>query len=272
MSESSVEFSGASRWWGEFHFPEPGQRYMQLGPLRLWLSRKHDEWRVFTLRGNDPFASEMSLLQEVEAQEIPEEAKGRRFAFGASPERIRIAPKMPDRSMVVRPDALLSISPGATVELYVSYPVWLELIFGHPPAAQDHFPVFQSTESWFGRNTTDGELCYASLSPLCGQSSDLVLPPHRIVTKLRVNNRSTTSLDIERIKIPVRHLSIFADANGCLWTETVSLIRNETNDLASLRVLDGPPEQAKGAHALSPASVRPDANLVERAFQALFSK
>ena len=259
-------------WWGEFAFTPGETRSLHLGPLRLWLNRQTDEWRMYFLQGTDPFAPEFMALevQTDDEGEIDSAAKARRFGFGQSPERIHLSPKLPDRPMVVRPDALLSVPSGATIELYVSYPVWLELVFGMPPVARESIAIFQSTESWFGPNPTEGELCYASRSALCSTFTELLLRPHRVITKLRVKNRGDAALDIERIKIPLRHLSIFADEDARLWTETVSLVGGETDERTSMRILEGPPAQAKNADCLRPPEVRPDANLMERALHALF--
>lgn len=257
-------------WWGDFEFSLDETKTLQLGPLRMWLHRQADEWRMHTLRGTDPFSPAFLKLGPGDITEIDVDVTSRRFAFGQSPERIRLSPKMPDRPMVVRPDALLSIPPGATIELFVSHPLWLEVVFGNPPLARENVTIFQSTDSWFGPSPTVGELCYASRSSLCAEFTQLVLRPHRVITKLRVINRGDTSLDIERIKIPLRHLSVFADENALLWTETVTLVRGDTNDLTSMRILEGPPDQAKNADCLCASQVRPDSNLMERAMQALF--
>lgn len=269
-SASSPQTFHHTPWWAEYEFSLDETRSLHLGPLQLWLQRQADEWRTYTVRGKDPFAPNFVALAPDAIAEIPSDATCRRFAFGQSPERIRLAPKMPDRPMVVRPDALLSVPPGATIELFVTHPLWLELVFGHPPVARESIAVFQSTESWFGPSAAEGELCYASRSSLQTEFTQLVLRPHRVISKLRIHNRGDSSLDIERIKIPLGHLSIFADENALLWTETVSLVRGDTNELTSMRILEGPPEQAKNAERLCVPELRSDTNLMERAIHALF--
>jgi hypothetical protein len=64
---------------------------------------------------------------------------------------------------------------------------------------------------------------------------------------VRIRNQAPTKLEFERIKIPVPNLSIFADTSAHLWTEPVTLERDEDGDFAGLRLGKGAPDEASAA-------------------------
>lgn len=266
--------SGFAPWWGTHQLQEGGTGYLRVGPLRVWLCRLPTEWRITTLSGDDPHDTHLVPLTTPAdglAESVPPHADIVRFGFARAPEAITWVPRLADRAVVVRPDRPFALASGESVQLYVSSPAWLRFSFGSNDSAHHELPIFRPSDTWFGPHTREGELCYASRSLLRLSASEVEVRPHRVVTELLVRNRGNDSLHVDRLRLPVEHLSVYADGEGRLWTERVTLVREHEKDFAAVRIGEGPPPEAKRPERVSSARRDAGPNLVVRAFQAIFS-
>ena len=99
-------------------------------------------------------------------------------------------------------------------------------------------PSIRRSDTWFGSNTLEGELCYSTRSS-ARLNLDAIEPhPHRAVTPVEIRNEGANILPIERLRVPVQALSVYADAEGRLWTDAVCFARREDENLASISTLE----------------------------------
>ena len=56
-----------------------------------------------------------------------------------------------------------------------------------------------------------------------------------------MRNLADSNLSVERLKLPMPNMSLFASEDGQLWTETVTLQREQEGELASLQLGKKPP-------------------------------
>ena len=228
------------RWWGEVTLPIGRVARWRAGPSTVHVERRSSDWRVWHDRGADAYAVVAERIRTLD-EAPPEGAPALRFSFAETPDTLHVRPRLADRPVVVRPETPLAVPPGETVTLYASTPVWMALKFevrrtrrGRAPASDlavvAELPSARPTDTWFGPNTREGELCYAVRTAARTEVADLPLRPHRAVTALTVANQATTPLDVQRIAVPMHFLALYVDPEGRLWTDGVRFVREPDED------------------------------------------
>ena len=76
-------------------------------------------------------------------------------------------------------------------------------------------------------------------------------------------------LHIEKLKVPVPHLSLFASNEGHLWTEALTLERKEDSDGTKVR-LDDRPTQIMTTECIAPPRRKMSKGFLLDAFGELF--
>lgn len=257
-------------WWGKYRLNLGQHAFWQIGPLRLDIQRfqqeirvSHDEDGVWTEdSGPWRFESEPGETRELEHTD--------RFIFSSTRDELELLPALADRPVVSRPVTPLALPAGEETTLYISTPLWLQL----RPAGSDKvffdIPIQRPSDTWFGHSTREGELCYASRTLARLRLEEVQARPHRAITPLVIINRSETPLVFERLNLPAPFLSIFADGNGTLWTEPVTMKQEEDEETASLEVGRHAPAQAPGARLIASPRKQGDKAIWHRAFSAVF--
>lgn len=263
-------------WWGEFRLDLGEVKRWHVGPTGLWIQRREHEWRLWHQQQNDPLAADLDVASTSSEEDVPEGATPHRFTFGRGVATVSLTPALADRAVIAKPESPFFVPSGESVTLFVSTPAWIVLQFGSPPKRLMEIPAFRASDTWFGSSTLEGELAYATRTSGRLSLAELPLRPHRAVTPVRIRNRAADALFLERLKVPVTYLSLFRDLRGDgaahLWTEAVTLVRDESGDLAGLQIGRGAPDEAGDTRASKVAGPRQQAetNLVLRAFSKLF--
>jgi hypothetical protein len=260
-----------ARWWGTFPFPSGVTLRWQVGGLRLVVTRSPREWRVSWWR--DPHATApIEVAQAATADALPSDSECVRAAFAHSADPLTLTPALADRAVVATPNVSFQVLPGEEVVAYVLAPLWVRVAVGPAARVVADVPIQRPPDTWFGVNTIEGELCFAARTELSLDPDGLGLPVPRAVTPVRMRNTGTDPLQVDRVRLPMPDLALFADSNGQLWTPEVRLER-ERGNLARVTVGTEAPAGATGpctqvAPAREPAK---DPTLVV-AFSALFGR
>lgn len=239
--------------------------HWQIGPLELWVTYANDECRVAHRWGEDSAAS------VADTREKPDTLAWQRFALRAPAPTVILRPRMPDRSVIVRPATPLTIMPGQDVVFFVSIPPWvrIELVDGAtPPVPLLEVPVVRLSNSWFG-SPVDGELCYA-LKTRARRGMDAQARPDRTVCPLRIRNASPAPLAVERLALNVMHLAVFQGETQ-LWTNLGELVHQGADALTRVTIRPGPPPYDNARAQLADMRIHPEKGLMVRAFQSLRS-
>jgi hypothetical protein len=255
-------------WWGTFELPDGEVRRWRVGPTTLWIQRLRGEWRVLHEHEDDPLATPLEIATPVESDALPTANPPERFV-DADAHSIRLLPTTADRAIVTRPQSPFHILPERDVTLYVSSPLWMRLQSEPSGDALCEFPIHRPSDTWIGSSTREGEVGYATVTHCRLELDDVPQRPHRAVTRVRIRNRSSQALHLQRLSVPVPFLSLFAGRRG-LWTDAIALTR-EGNDgeLADLEVEKLPPECEAGEQVAVARQPR-EAGVLVRAFGALF--
>ncbi|MGE0081253.1 MAG: hypothetical protein AB7U81_08145 [Thiohalomonadaceae bacterium] len=257
----------ANPWWGEFSLAagEPGR--WRIGPLVLWIECAHKEWRLAWQREG---ACGEGSAGDAGERFLPDAAATQRFAFRQPGSTVSLQPALADRPVVFRPAQPLSIPPGETCTLYLESPLWLVVQAGEPRQSLADVPLSLPSDTWFGPPVRPGGLAYALTTPAAMELT--AVADGHAVTPLSIRNGTDADLPVQRIHLPVPLLALYRAGDGRLWTEAVVLERSgSADDLASLRLGRGAPEEAGNCTLLAPARQSGDRNLVIQAFSRLFS-
>lgn len=246
--------SPPTHWWGDHSLAVSQTGSWRLGDLAIWATRSATEWS-FLYRYEEGCASDRAETR-LPTNEAPPEisdarVSGRRIAFRSTTDSLKLRPALPDRPLVVRLEAPLTIPGGEVVCVYVGLPLWARFETGPSSINLIDIPICRVSDSWFGQLAGAGELCYASKT---SARQDLaMLPPTqtRARAAVRIENRVESALSLETLRLPVGNLSLFSDDLGRLWTQTIDLIHEEEGESAALELGNLPPSHATGAQLLA---------------------
>lgn len=257
-------------WWGSFQLGEGDTLSWRLGGVHLALQGLGSEWQIAwdELEGD----ADESWRMTTDAPFPSAPAHLERYAFRQPSSALRVTPALADRAVVSTPRVPISVLPEEEVTLYVGSPVWLRIEAQEPWRLIRDQPVRRPSDTWSGSTPLEGELCYASRT-LATLDADR-LPEYFPwpISPVRVCNRSQTVLELEKLNLPAPYLSIFATPRGRLWTQRLSMIREEDGEMARLQFDSAPPEVPGGTDLLQKPRRRPDRNLLVRGFSSLLKR
>jgi len=149
-------------WWGRRRVPVGSSGRWRIGPLTLWIQRLDGEWRIAHDSSGDP--QDVSLQEELpaDAGDLLLMDGVTRYVVAGKSEEIVLSAALADRAVVTSSEKPLGVPPGEQVSVYVSSPLWVRIETGRPAKLLCELPTFRPSDTWFGPNTIDGELCYAS--------------------------------------------------------------------------------------------------------------
>lgn len=279
---SSVDSSVFTPWWGAYTLPEHCTHHWKIGALTSWLMRTDREWRIAWEAGRDPLAHdnihEGPLDIETADFNWEEPTSGfaiTRYSMKTTHEGLHLQPVLADRSVVIRPEHPISIVSGESITLFVSTPLWVRLEVHDPARQLIEMPTMRPSDTWFGTNTREGELCYASRTTGRLHLSEVPRRPHRAITPLRIRNKAEDTLLLERVQVPTPYLALYEAEHNALWTQAITLERAAerlgSDPAAAVHIRPGAPPEAKGAPLLTEPRERTKRNLFVSTFSAVGS-
>jgi hypothetical protein len=255
--------------WRDVHHVETGSgAHWELGPLRIWARREAREWSVSFARGDD--ALDAAAEAWIPSPHEPEEgATTTRFGFREPPAKIRLTPALAKRPVVVTPSEPFSLPPMQETTLHVSTPVWVGVEVGEPPAELLERASHRPSDTWFGESTRVGELCYATRTRATLDLDELPRCAHHAISVVHIRNSAGSVLEIEKLKLPAPNMSLFLTPEGSLWTEEVSLDREQEAEVAVVVLENGPPSVAAEAERIVGPRRKLDRGFLDRNFGGL---
>lgn len=247
------------QWWGPLPL-QPGA-LVRIGPSRIWFHRRPTELRIAIHTLSDPIRSGLERTLALDTAEPPPDFRLHRFAADEQSGPLQLMPLLADRPVVARPTHPFTMPPDSEVTVFISTALWVELSLAGTLIA---LPLYRMSDTWFGRSTIEGGLCYAMRTALRMSLADIPRRPHRAITAVHINNRGPDCLPIHRIRLPVQHLALFADCSGELWTEALEMTRQDAGE-ASISLLGGPPAVAGETVSVAlPRSLPEDHRLLQK--------
>jgi hypothetical protein len=255
-------------WWGRFDFALNQSRSWHLAGLDLAATRGSREWRFQTRR--QPDQHEDVHHWELLDGGLPEDAPVSRYFFKNTGETIYMLPRLADRSVVIKPVNPVFIPAGEEATLFISTPVWVACYAEHFETPLLDIPVVRPSDTWFGRNTVSGEVCYATR--VLGRTDLSQLPPRpfRVVTPVTVVNSGSAMLPVERINMPTPYLPVYASESGRLWTPSLHVLQEPGASPPRIRIETGISPLAGPVEMLTPPRLSGSEHALIRIFDNFF--
>jgi len=232
--------------WREINLEDGARHSLLLGPLEVHMARDGGEVRVAT-RSRD------------------EEGELRWGRWTVAPDfdgRLRLAPALPDRPVVVKPEDDFWLLRGAQARIFVRVPLWLRLeTVKDDPSILLTEPTAVLSDTWWG-SPVDGELGYY----LETRARRQILPDefleHVCICPVQLVNDSDTDFLVTRFALRTAYLGVYRDGSR-LWSNTTRVrYRGEALDSALDVDPDPPPETD------APEVARPPDRAMGRGFTA----
>jgi hypothetical protein len=248
--------------FGTHVLPPDGLARLSFGALEATVQVRPDEWRIVHRHGEERDVRELVLGAP------PVDGAVLRVATDTRDRTVVVGPTLPDADVVMRTDPPLQVLPGS-VAVHVGTPIGLAIrTAGGATLAE--LPSVRLDRTWFGPSVRDGELLLSMRSHARLSASDLPRRPFRAATVLTVRNVGKAPFSLERLRLPVPHLSLYRDPTGRWWTETVEVV---VSGGESARLSVGPPPDGAGRlERVLPARRTEPPNPVLRALDALFAE
>lgn len=257
-------------FWGAHTLTEGEIGTWQIGPLVVWIQRLRSELRIaYSTVGEAGGEANGEPADDSAPAVMDEKANLVRFVSRETVETITFLPALADRPIVSRPEIPFTLPKGEDVTVLVSTPLWLRIENGGGLLLQE-IPIQRPSDTWFGPSTREGELCYATRTRCLLDAESYIHSPHRAITPVRIKNRAGDALFLERLNLPVVYLSLFETPEKTLWTQEVTMKREEDTETASMKIGEGPPRQAPKTTLLCGPRKVSERGMWIRAFSTLF--
>ncbi len=207
-------------WWGTFEIEEEQSRFWKIAHHVICLDRYNHEWHIAHYIDNETDHGNQLVTEN---QFSKEKLKFKTFASYSMHKSIILKPSLPNRPLLCQLERSLYIPAGEEIVLYISIPAWITVKIGKHNIILDEIPSHQLSDTWHGKNTLEGELCYAIRNHCAPRLEDLPHGITQILTPITVINRSKSFLLLKEMRIPLPYLSVYSDQFNYLWTEQINL-------------------------------------------------
>lgn len=233
--ENSIDSRRDGVWAKPYALASGQTQFHQLGHIRLWVTLLDLEWQVRVealALDSDPTGWTEAIGHTLPSSSVPVQ----RFIRERSASMVTFLPALASRPTVIRPFQPLTIPAGGRCTIYVGTLVWMKVCVGEKQAVLTEIPLASPSLTWVGRNTMEGELCYASPSYARLVLEAVPKRPWRAVTPVTLINRREEPLLLERFSLPTPLLSLHQNDKGQLWTPGVTVEVETDMNAASLHV------------------------------------
>ncbi|HEX4870124.1 MAG TPA: hypothetical protein VFV15_05300 [Moraxellaceae bacterium] len=258
-------------WWGPQDFTTGQARAWDMAGLLLEVTRQPHEWQ-FRLERTPAQSEDNHAWQRRDGAPLAAAPGARliRHVFRQTAARLRLLPRLADRSVVVRPVSPLFVPAGQETTFFVSTPLWVAAWAEGVDEPLLDVPVVIPRDTWFGPGPVRGQLCYATRVNGVTNLDQLQPRPFRAVTPVHVRNSGATALPIERINIPAPHLPLFGAESGRLWTPALTITRPAHSASLQVQIESGISTRAGHVEPLTPARRGSDEHALIRVFDNFF--
>lgn len=210
-------------WWGDFDFAMDAIKRWKFGDRFIAIQRSAHEWTVWDNTTSQEESVPITVEDIVETETF-EGVDFSRYVVSESKNILMIEPSLADRAMIVRPNKPFSVLPQQEITVYVSTPVWMTILLKNSDVPMADIPFWRPSDSWFGKNTMHGDICYSKYTEAKLNDDVLEIKPHRAKTMVTIKNALNEPLKIERLNLPVPALKLYVTSDG-FWTDQVSIVQ-----------------------------------------------
>ncbi len=242
----------------------------QIGPLSLTIAHLESEWRVQyrEAENNEEVLNDWTVA--IPGDPLDEDANISRFLFGRTSDNLEVRPALADRALVVRPVNPLYLPPTERINLFVSSPLWIIASVGQGNTELVDVPIQRPSDTWFGPSTWEGDLCYAARTRARLDLTEIPPRPHRAITGVRIHNKGKQTMLLERLTLPMTHLTLYSDADGMLWTNDLRIAVEDRPSVVELRIKQSGQLGNKTLKRIAEPREAVENHVLQRALHAIF--
>ena len=227
--------------WGQLQLPDEETVAVRVGPRDLWFSRQGSEVWLTHAPGDDGDASG-------EPAASPEEdAEWARWAAPSDFEgEIRLRPALPDRPVVLVPERSFHLVRRARSRVYLRVPLFIQVeLAGSHPQVLAEVPSVTLSDTWLG-TFLEGRLAYWLPTGAEAVHDPGAALSHEAACPLSLANRTPASLEVQKVALRARHLSLFHHESG-FWTDETKIVYREEGAEGEVETTGAVPPEAQGA-------------------------
>jgi len=217
-------------WWGTIDFCEGEQRFLRCADLCLQLRSLPHQWWLGYAWQDEVNQFEPELEQGLVAEEAEPFDNEQRFVFAELPKLLTVKPALADRPVVCRPVVSVTLLPFQEVTLFVCLPLWVQVWVADEAKPLFDIPTVRVCDSWFGPNTREGVISYASQVSEQLDVKPIANNKARAAIEVRIQNQSEQMLTLDKISVPAPNLSLYVDHEDQFWTPRITLVRRDNED------------------------------------------
>lgn len=235
-----------------------------------YVQRQSQQWRLLRVPHEFPFcALEQQVVVDHDVAVPVHATLVHSWMSGEQESTLRILPCMTDRNLMLALNQPLLIPPGRRPKLYLHLPLMYQLYIGNSKVPFFEFLIEPLALSWFGSNTRRGELCYKFTSDLLLDYEHAAFVPHRAMLELRLCNRNSEPLSIDKLNIPAQYLPVYRVDGAAYWTTALTITNEKLTDELSLHYSKTIPCRHESLQLVSESRLRTEARTILRALEAI---
>lgn len=236
----------------------------------LYIQRQPHQWQLSRVPLQHAYCLLGSELALNHAVTVPADAELlQRWTSGEQESTLRIVPAMAENNLVTQLGQPLIIPAGRRPKFYLSLPLKYQLYIGNGKQPFYEFFIEKLPLTWFGSNTRRGELCYQFATEIAPAPEVHLQVPHRVVLELRLCNRDSEHLLIDKINLPAQHLPVYRVDGMSFWTTALTITNEKLTDELSLHYSKTVPCRHDLLQLISEPRVRSEARTILRALEAI---
>ncbi|EKE85268.1 hypothetical protein [Idiomarina xiamenensis] len=234
--------------------------------------RSDNEWLFYSSNAPTVCVEHLAILP---ADSEPEQFDDMlRWVPGKQQHQLHIKPVLPHLPVVVKPTRGIAIPGNSRAQFYTAIPMSLQLFINPAMPHSEPEPVYEMAteplqQTWFGLNTREGEVCFASADYLRLSPELLDVAAHHVLMELRVVNKESRTLRIDKLNIPVMYLPIYQLSNQQYWSPTVTIINERHSDALKLNYARTIGRKADNPKLVGEARLKSDSRTFFRALEAI---
>ena len=246
--------------WSVYNIESDQIYQCRIGEANLWIKRDGKEIYIATSHDKN--------IDGQNKSDIPEDLKWARFVIKEEPISIELSPAMPDRPLVVKPEASFYLTSGTKRTIHVRIPIWVCIsIAAKTKIKLVEIPSVILSNTWFG-DLIDGELCYWLTSGARSKIEPDPARPYLAICPLTIQNESDENLFVEKFIVRAENSSLFIH-NDQLYTDEILISFKGKDDISSITFKGKPKTEILGASKIADPRKKQSKKILAKTFDLI---
>jgi hypothetical protein len=238
----------------------------KIGSVEIRLRYAQHDWHVASEAVDE--SSSDRPFKPLRGKKIQEPSSWSRWTSTEESLTAQLVPALPDKPVVVRPEASIRIPGKQTAMFFVGIPLWVRITVGKDRAMNlCEIPTMNLSKTWFG-DVISGELGYSLKTRAMRDLSGVEPRASRATCSVLIDNSSASDLTFQRLCLHTEHLALFRSEKR-LWANQVNVLYRGEEQGSQIDLTANPPDLEGPCERITDPRVKPDKNLLRKSFQVM---